>query len=118
MLYKAKPKKIFYYGKPVDFRKQAVSLAALVDAEMPGELKEGHWFIFFSTDKKKSKLLYWRGSGLALWQLRLESDLFKLGSPRVMGTQCLTWRDLGRMLDGLNIFAGEAHEVKNPKRFA
>lgn len=118
MLYRAKPRKIFYYGKPVDFRKQGVSLAALVDAEMPGELKEGHWFVFFAADKKKAKVLYWRGTGLALWQMRLEGELFQLGRPRVAATRTLTWRDLGRLLDGLNIFAGEVHLVTKPKRYA
>ena len=118
MLYKAKPKKIFYYGKPVDFRKQTIGLATLVDSELPGELREGHWFVFFAADKKKAKVLYWRGSGLALWQLRLESDLFKLGRPRVMDTRAPTWRDFGRVLDGLNILLGESHTATKPKRFA
>ena len=66
MLYKAKPRKVFYYGKPVDFRKQTIGLAALIDSELPGELTEGHWFVFFAADKKKAKVLYWRGAGLAL----------------------------------------------------
>jgi hypothetical protein len=33
-------------------------------------------------------------------------------------TRTLTWRDLGRFLDGLNIFAGEAHTNSAPKRFS
>jgi transposase len=118
MLYHAKPEKVFYYGRPVDFRKQAMGLAALVDTELPGELKAGHWFVFISSDKKKAKILYWRGTGLALWQLRLERDLFKLGHPRSVSTHTLSWRDLGRLLDGLNIFSGEAHEVTKAKRFS
>ena len=118
MLYKARPRKIFYYGKPVDFRKQALGLAALVDSELPGELKEGHWFVFFASDKKKAKILYWRGAGLALWQFRLESNLFELGAPRIIATSLITWRDLGRMLDGFNIFPGQPHLVTKPKRFS
>lgn len=118
MLYKARPKKIYYYGPPVDFRKQALGLATLVDLQMPGELKEGNWFIFFSSDKKKAKLLYWRGTGLALWQFRLEGELFRLGTPRVTEASLLTWSELGRILDGLNVFAGNVHVSKKPKRFA
>lgn len=118
MLYKLKPKKVFYYGRPVDFRKQMIGLACLVDAELPGELREGHWFVFFASDKKKVKILYWRGNGLALWHLRLESDNFKLGHPRVVDTRSVTWRDLGRLLDGLGIFAGQAHAVTAPKKFS
>ena len=118
MLYRSKPSKVFYYGKPVDFRKQALGLAALVDLELPGEMRQGHWFVFVSTDKKKAKILYWRGTGVALWQMRLERDLFKVATPRTAVTRTLTWRDLGRFLDGLNIFAGEAHQSASPKRFS
>jgi transposase len=118
MLYRRRPEKIFYYGKPVDFRKQTMGLAAIVDAELPGEMQHGHWFVFVSSDKKKAKILYWRGTGVALWQLRLDRDLFKVGRPRVATTRTLTWREIGRFLDGFNVFEGEPHEVKTPKRFA
>lgn len=118
MLYRSRPKKVFYYGKPIDFRKQALGLAVIVDSELPGEMKQGHWFVFISSDKRKAKILYWRGTGVALWQLRLEKDLFKVGSPRCLATRTLSWRDLGRFLDGFNIFLGEAHQDKIPKRFS
>lgn len=118
MLYRSRPKTVFYYGKAVDFRKQTMGLAAIVDLELPGEMRAGHWFVFVSTDKKKAKILYWRGTGVALWQMRLERDVFKVGSPRHALTRTLTWRDLGRFLDGLNIFAGEAHAKTTPKRFS
>ncbi len=118
MLYRSRPKKVFYYGKAVDFRKQALGLAAIVDLELPGEMRAGHWFVFVSIDKKKAKILYWRGTGVALWQMRLERDLFKVQSPRSQATRTLSWRDLGRFLDGLNIFEGVAHAPTKPKRFA
>jgi len=95
-----------------------MGLAAIVDLELPGEMRQGHWFVFVSTDKRKAKILYWRGTGVALWQMRLDRDLFKVGSPRQELTRTLTWRDLGRFLDGLNIFAGEAHTNSAPKRFS
>jgi len=118
MLFRSKPKKVFYYGKAVDFRKQTAGLAAIVDLELPGELTAGHWFVFASADKKKAKILYWRGTGLALWQLRLERDLFKVGSPRVTATRTLTWCDLGRLLDGFNVFESTPHAVTKAKRFS
>ena len=118
MLYRSRPKKVFYFSKAVDFRKQAMGLASIVDQELPGEMRLGHWFVFVSTDKKKAKILYWRGTGVALWQMRLEKDLFKVQSPRSATMRTLTWRDLGRFLDGLNIFAGVAHETASPKRFS
>lgn len=118
MLYRSRPKKVFYYGKPVDFRKQALGLAAIVDLELPGEIEQGHWFVFASCDKRKIRILYWRGTGLALWQLRLEGNVFKLGRPRVVEPRTLSWRDLGRLLDGFNIFDGPPHAVTKAKRFS
>lgn len=118
MLYHSRPKKIYYYGKPVDFRKQTSGLGILVDAEFPGELIQGSWFLFVAQDRKKAKILYWRDTGFALWQFRLEKELFDLGSPRFLSNRPVSWRDLGRLLDGLNIFEGRAHEKMRAKRFA
>ena len=109
MLYLGKPKKVFLYGEPVDFRKQITGLATIVDREFEGELFEGSWFLFVARDKKKAKILYWRGAGFALWQVRLESDLFNLGRPRFGGKMQISWRDLGLLLDGYNIFKGKPH---------
>jgi transposase len=118
MLYRTKPKKVFYYGKAVDFRKQSMGLAVIVDLELPGELQQGHWFVFVSADKKKAKILYWRGTGVALWQMRLESELFKIDRPRSAVARTISWRDLGRFLDGLNIFEGAPHQNKIAKRYS
>lgn len=117
MLYRSKPKKVFLYGKPVDFRKQVNGLAGIVDAEFRGELFSS-WFIFFSADKKKAKILYWRQTGFALWSLRLEKSLFELGRPRFCGKMTISWQNLGLLLDGYNIFAGAPHEQVPPKRFS
>ncbi len=118
MLYQNRPSKIYYYGEPIDFRKQTMGLATLVDLELPGELMAGHWFVFVSRDKKKAKILYWRGTGLALWQIHLDRDLFKVGSPRFLKKRSFSWRDLGHFLNGLNIFPDEAHEIRKAKRFS
>jgi transposase len=50
-------------------------------------MRAGHRFVFVSTDKKKAKILYWRDTGVALLQMRLERDLFKVGSPRYSVTR-------------------------------
>lgn len=118
MLYRSKPKKVYFYGRPVDFRKQTAGLAIIVEAEFAGEIFQGNWFVFIAGDKKKAKILYWRGTGFAMWQFRLDKDLFNLGRRRFTGRCELTWRDLGRLLDGLNVFKGNPHEKTSPKRFS
>lgn len=117
MLYRTKPKKIFLYGKPVDFRKQATGLAGIVEAEFRGELFAS-WFVFFSADKKKVKILYWRGTGFSLWYFRLEKALFDLGRPRYSGKMSISWGNLGRLLEGYSIFPGNSHEQITAKRFS
>jgi transposase len=109
MLYRSLPWKVFHYGKAVDFRMQAMGLAAIVDPELPGEMRAGHWFVFISTDKKKAKILYWRGTGVALWHMRLDREMFEVEIPRSELICTISWRDLGRFLDGLKVFAGTAH---------
>jgi transposase len=118
MLYRNKPKRVFFYGKSVDFRKQTSGLAMIVEAEFISEIFQGTWFVFVAQDKKKAKILYWRGTGFALWQFRLEKDLFNLGQRRFTDNCQLTWRDLGRLLDGYYVFKGKAHETVSPKRFS
>lgn len=118
MLYRSKPGRVFLYGEPVDFRKQIPGLATIVDREFKEELFKGSWFLFVARDKKKAKILYWRDTGFAMWQFRLESDLFDLGRPRFNGKMQISWRDLGRLLDGYNIFKGRSHRKISPKRFS
>ena len=118
MLYRSRPKKVFLYGEPVDFRKQIQGLATIVDQEFKGELFQGSLFLFVARDKKKAKILYWRDTGFALWQFRLEGDLFDLGRPRFEYRMQISWRDLGRLLEGYNIFRGRSHQKISPKRFS
>jgi transposase len=76
------------------------------------------WFVFISRDKKKVKILYWRGSGLAMWQYRLEKDLFEMGRPRRKIPKRISWKELGLFLDGYNIFEGLPHDRSLPKRYS
>ena len=117
MLYRNKPKKIYLYGKPVDFRKQINGLACIVESEFVGELYKS-WFVFIAADKKKAKILYWRGTGFALWSFRLEKDRFDLGRPRYSSKREIGWRNLGLLLEGYNIFEGAPHEKISLKRYS
>ena len=118
MLYRSRPKQIHLYGKPVDFRKQINGLAVIVESEFPGELFSQSWFLFISRDKKKAKILYWRETGFSLWQLRLDKQLFDLGKPRYCEKRSISRRELGLLLDGYNIFRGNAHRKISAKRFS
>jgi len=93
------------------------SVASIVDAEFKGELFAA-WFVFFSLDRKKVKILYWRETGFALWNFRLEQSLFDLGRPRFSADMEVSWRNFGRFLAGYDIFPGTSHKKIPAKRFS
>ena len=70
------PLKVMVATKPVDFRKGAVSLAALVEHELGLKPFLGVVFIFRSKRLDRLKILMWDGSGLCLLAKRLESGAF------------------------------------------
>jgi hypothetical protein len=118
MLYVSKPEKVFLYCGVVDFRKQINGLCYIVESELAEENFERSWFVFIARDQKKVKILYWRGSGLALWQYRLEAERFNLGKPRCVVSRNISWKKLARFLDGYNIFQGDPHEQIEAKRLS
>jgi len=117
LLYLSNPDKVYLYCKVVDFRKQLNGLSILIATEFPEGSIEKNWFVFVSRDKKKVKLVYWRGAGLVLWQYHLEKDLFKLGRPRRSITSEVTLETLDKFLAGLNIF-DSSHKLQTPKRYS
>jgi len=63
--------------KPVDFRRGADSLAALVREQLRHDPFSGTIFIFRSKRADRLKILAWDGSGLALFWKRLEQGTFR-----------------------------------------
>jgi len=70
------PLKVMVATKPVDFRKGAVSLAALVEHELGLKPFSGVVFIFSSKRANRIKLLVWDGSGLVLVSKVLQTGAF------------------------------------------
>ena len=63
--------------KPVDFRRGADSLAALVREQLRHDPFSGTLFIFRSKRADRLKILAWDGSGLVLFWKRLEHGAFR-----------------------------------------
>ncbi|MBV2149743.1 IS66 family insertion sequence element accessory protein TnpB [Sphingobium sp. AS12] len=70
------PLKVMVATKPVDFRKGAVSLAALVEYELGLKPFSGVVFIFRSKRANRIKLLVWDGTGLVLVSKVLQTGGF------------------------------------------
>lgn len=87
--------------RPVDFRKGADSLAALVQTELRLQPFSGVVFVFRATRADRVKLLYWDGTGLCLLSKRLESGRFRW--PRLQeGVMRLSPGQLAALLEGLD----------------
>ena len=93
---------IYLYKPFVDMRCQINGLSAIVEGAMQLSPDANRLFVFTNKRKKILKLLYWNGSGFALWMTRLEKDVFKW--PRASAAIFpLNSRELGLLLDGIDI---------------
>ena len=59
-------------------RKSFSGLSVLVEQAFPGKLLTGSLFVFMNRRRHMTKILYWDGDGLAVWNKRLERGLFNL----------------------------------------
>ena len=60
--------------KPVDFRKGAEGLAALVRETMMADPSSGAIYVFRAKRADRIKLIFWDGTGLCLFAKRLEAS--------------------------------------------
>lgn len=87
--------------KPVDFRKGAEGLAALVRDGMKTEPFSGAVYVFRAKRADRVKLIFWDGTGVCLFAKRLEDGAFRW--PNVQdGVMHLTAAQLSALLEGLD----------------
>lgn len=87
--------------RPVDFRKGAEGLAALVREEMGADPFSGAVYVFRAKRADRIKLIFWDGSGVCLYAKRLEDGAFRW--PNVAdGVMRLTAAQLSALLEGLD----------------
>ena len=67
--------------KPIDFRKGAQGLAALVQSEIRADPFSGAVVIFRAKRADRLKLVYWDGTGLCLFAKTLEEGRSGRSSP-------------------------------------
>jgi transposase len=68
--------RVFAYVKPTDMRKQYDGLYALVVSEMKSDPLSGDLFLFTNRRRTRAKVLLWDGTGLCVYQKRLERGRF------------------------------------------
>jgi transposase len=87
--------------RPVDFRKGAEGLAALVREEMKSDPFSGAVYVFRAKRADRVKLIYWDGTGVCLFAKRLEDGKFRW--PNVQDSVMrLSAAELAALLEGLD----------------
>ena len=87
--------------KPVDFRKGAEGLAALVRETMKSEPFSGAVYVFRAKRADRIKLIFWDGTGVCLFAKRLEAGAFRW--PKIEdGVLRLSAAQLSALLEGLD----------------
>jgi transposase len=86
---------------PVDFRKGAEGLAALVREEMQADPFSGAIYVFRAKRADRVKLVFWDGTGVCLFAKRLEDGGFHW--PKMQdGVMQLSAAQLSALLEGLD----------------
>ncbi len=98
--------------KPVDFRKGAEGLAAVVREMTRTDPFSGVVYVFRAKRADRIKLLFWDGSGVVLVAKRLENGQFRWPSIRD-GVMRLSAGQLQALLEGL-----DWRRVHEPRRTA
>jgi transposase len=87
--------------RPVDFRKGAEGLAALVRETMQADPFCGAVYVFRAKRADRVKLIYWDGSGVCLFAKRLEDGKFHWPNVRD-GVIRLSAAQLSALVEGLD----------------
>jgi transposase len=105
--------KVLVATRPVDFRRGADSLAALVREQLRHDPFSGTLFIFRSKRTNRLKMLAWDGSGLVLVWKRLEHGAFRW-PPISDGVMRLSASQLAALVDGMDWSRLHARDVAPP----
>jgi transposase len=105
--------KVMVATKPVDFRKGADGLAALVREQLCHDPFSGTIFVFRSKRADRLKILAWDGSGLVLLWKRLEQNSFRW-PPISDGVMRLSASQLAALMEGLDWSRLHVRDVAQP----
>lgn len=105
--------KVLVATRPVDFRRGADSLAALVREQLEHDPFSGTLFVFRSKRADRLKIVAWDGSGLVLLWKRLEQGAFRW-PPISDGVMRLSASQFAALVDGLDWSRLHARDIPRP----
>jgi transposase len=96
---------VFVATQPVDGRKGAYSLAAMVRSVFGQDVLDGSMYVFFSRRSDSVRVLYWDRAGFALWSKHLEAGRFRpprSGDGAVRASE-IEYAELALILEGIEL---------------
>lgn len=101
---------IYLYRAPIDFRKQANGLAALVEQQLGHNPFTGALYAFTNRRRNKIKCLMWEDNGFVLYYKALAEEKFKWPSSAdellSLSSEQINW-----LLDGYDISLMQGHKT-------
>jgi len=92
---------VWAYGRPADLRRGYDGLYALVVSSLGLDPLSGDLYLFVNRDRTRAKVLMWDGTGLCIYQKRLERGRFaSLWRDGDMKSVELTTSELSLFLEG------------------
>jgi transposase len=99
--------------QPIDGRKGADSLMAMVREVFAHDPLSGHLFIFFSRRCERVRIAYWDRNGYAMWTKRLEQGRFRppFDAAGSMSARAIEAAQLALIIEGIDL-AGARHRPR------
>ena len=114
MLNFASNRRIFLARAPIDMRKGAGTLTALVEHGLEMDPYHGDIFLFIGRNRNRVKVLVWDHSGFWLCAKRLERGTFAIPADTVgadkLGAAPLSTAEVHLLLEGINVHHATYHE--------
>jgi len=98
--------RVWAYAAPADLRKGFDGLQALVVTALARDPLSGDCYLFCNRTRRRAKVLLWDGTGLCIYQKRLECGRFAaLWGPAAATAAELTMSELALFLEGCTLVA-------------
>jgi transposase len=96
---------VFVCTSAVDMRKQAATLALIVEQTLKRNIFEPALYVFSNEKRDRIKIVYWQRNGLCLWSKRLEGrDRFIFPRQISEDTVTIHGEQLEKLLDGFDVW--------------
>ena len=97
--------RVFVATQPIDGRKGADSLMAIVRDLLGHDPLSGHLYVFFSRRCDRVRIVYWDRNGIAMWSKRLERGRFRpaFGTDGRLVASAVESAELALVLEGIDL---------------